>query len=360
MALLPEHLPGEKLLIRLWETVEKVGIGFARPWLMRREGQARASVEYMNALAVAQAEEDLKRLQSGEWRYDHLTGKLVEVALPLPVQPLPPSLPASSPNEPVETNADTPRLGSALGYAQRSVQTAMVRHLREEINLESILQRAEGIASDDVSDPPADRDVDIDWLERWRENAKGVSDADVQQLWAHVLAGEIKNPGRYSLRTLEFLRTISRSDAELIQKLGPFVIDRFIFNDGDILEKNGIPYDSLHDLQVLGIVSGVEALSLTWTANPEGKRQNTGFICNEVAVVVPNNDKKIELPCLIVTKMGQEVLSLGKFEAHGAYLKAFVAFLVSKGFTCNIGRLETDSSGRQRLATPFETMGPTK
>ena len=40
------EFPGEKLLIRLWETIAEKGIGgWLRPWQNRREGQSRIDAE---------------------------------------------------------------------------------------------------------------------------------------------------------------------------------------------------------------------------------------------------------------------------------------------------------------------------
>ncbi|MFZ4702978.1 MAG: DUF2806 domain-containing protein [Candidatus Methylumidiphilus sp.] len=44
-----------------------------------------------------------------------------------------------------------------------------------------------------------------------------------------MLAGEVKSPGNYSIRTLEFLRGLSKEEAEIISKMAGYVIqDRII------------------------------------------------------------------------------------------------------------------------------------
>ena len=45
MALIPERLPGERLLIKIWQTVTDRGIGgLLSPWQIKREGKAHADV----------------------------------------------------------------------------------------------------------------------------------------------------------------------------------------------------------------------------------------------------------------------------------------------------------------------------
>ncbi|MDI1283728.1 MAG: hypothetical protein PSV46_04980, partial [Reyranella sp.] len=58
------------------------------------------------------------------------------------------------------------------------------------------------------------------------------------------------------------------------------------------------------------------------------------------------------------TKLGQEVLSLGKFKANERYLRSLVDFLVGKGFTCELGKTGVTPEGRRALIPPWETIKP--
>jgi hypothetical protein len=49
--------PGERLIIRLWETLAEKGIGsLLKPWQIKREGIAHIEVRRAELLALAQAE----------------------------------------------------------------------------------------------------------------------------------------------------------------------------------------------------------------------------------------------------------------------------------------------------------------
>ncbi|MCY4287944.1 MAG: DUF2806 domain-containing protein [Aestuariivita sp.] len=67
---------------------------------------------------------------------------------------------------------------------------------------------ASGVLQDDPEEPP-EKHVDDDWLIRWRMAAGQVSLEELQDLWGQVLAGEIKSPGTFLLRTWEFLKQMS-------------------------------------------------------------------------------------------------------------------------------------------------------
>ena len=53
--------PGEKLVIRLWETIADKGIGgFLKPWQIKREGMAHLEVRRAELLALAQTKKDVE------------------------------------------------------------------------------------------------------------------------------------------------------------------------------------------------------------------------------------------------------------------------------------------------------------
>lgn len=56
-----------------------------------------------------------------------------------------------------------------------------------------------------------------DWFTAFFQTVRGFSDKDVQALWARVLAGEVSAPGSFSLRTLDFLRTLSAPEAKFLK-----------------------------------------------------------------------------------------------------------------------------------------------
>ena len=72
-------LPGEKLLVRLWETVAQKGVSaLLRPWQLRREGRALADVRREDSLSLAQTELDVEHIRSGRKRFD-ASRQLVEL-----------------------------------------------------------------------------------------------------------------------------------------------------------------------------------------------------------------------------------------------------------------------------------------
>ena len=205
------NYPGEKLLICLWETVAGKGVSaLVRPWQMRREGRALADVRREDALSLAQTEQDAEDIRSGRKSFN-ASYQLVE----------------------------RHEQASPLVIARRNRDA---REIRGEVNVSKALLSAEAALADDPQAPPA-RTVDDDWLFRWRDAASVVSSEELQTLWGRVLAGEIKSPGSFSLRTLDFLKNTSHEEALQIAKLAPFVLGgSHIFNDKKLLNFEGITF----------------------------------------------------------------------------------------------------------------------
>jgi hypothetical protein len=167
-----------------------------------------------------------------------------------------------------------------------------------------------------------------------------VSTEDLQKLWGSVLAGEVKAPGKYSIRTLEFLKTLSKAEAEMISKLAGYVIDGRIDRDQEkYLESNGLSFSWLLQMQELGVVSGVEALGLNtkYKSVKEGRFINV-LVSHNKALIVEHEDfsKVLEFKVYKLTNIGKQVLGLGSFEPDIEYLRLVGKEFATKGFSVKL------------------------
>ena len=81
-------------------------------------------------------------------------------------------------------------------------------------NVQAIVGQAIEQMPEQVPDTP----VDHDWTARFFDDAKDVSNEEMQKLWAKLLAGEVESPGCVSLRTLSILRNMTQKEAELFAR----------------------------------------------------------------------------------------------------------------------------------------------
>lgn len=137
---------------------------------------------------------------------------------------------------------------------------AMHRFVEEEANrqenMEAITEKAipqlEG-----ASDPSK---IEDDWITNFFDKSRIVSDNEMQDLWASVLAGEANSPGSYSKRTVNFLGDLDKRDAELFSALcsfgwfvGPFTPLVFDY-EASIYNDKGLNFDTLTHLDSIGLI----------------------------------------------------------------------------------------------------------
>lgn len=337
-------LPGEKLVIKLWETLAEKGIGsLLEPWHIKRTGMARNEVRSAELVMLAQAEVDANDIRAGRkqmvWEN---TPRLIDAPAP-EVLALPYKEHGQAKNE--------------KSLAEVALQTQTVDAIKREINVSKAVLKAEDILASDKQEP-SPRPVDDDWLNSWRDYAGRVSTEDLQQLWGSVLAGEIKTPGTHSLRTLEFMKGLSKNEAEKITRLARFVIEGRIFKaTPELLISKEITFDFLLQMQVLGIVAGVDSLGLTTTFKTVRKEDFIKVLRgNGKAVLVQHEDaeKELRIPAYLLTPIGAEILSLGSFSAEPDYLAATAKWIADKGFRVQVGDWTQLSETSGQLSNEYD------
>jgi len=87
-------------------------------------------------------------------------------------------------------------------------------HLRKQQNLEMIIQKTIGYCSDSEITDRADQD----WFNSYLALAEDIGNRTMQDLWAKILAGEISQPGTFSLKALKVFRSLNINEAKLLAK----------------------------------------------------------------------------------------------------------------------------------------------
>lgn len=206
---------------------------------------------------------------------------------------------------------------------------------RKRANVAAAVLEAAAVLDNDSGLVPA-AEVGQDWLFRWRDAAAEVSTDDLQKMWGQILAGEVKSPGQFSLRTLEFVRNLSQSEANLIAMLAPFVLGAYVVRiPNNRLAELGLAFGLILELADLGLVSGVEALGLTSTfGSREPDRYMSALKSHDKVVVVEHDDadKKAVIPVYQLSAIGREVMKLAGFKSDLNYLREAALLFVDRGF----------------------------
>ena len=199
-----------------------------------------------------------------------------------------------------ETDAEVEIL--RLQGQEKVAQYVLARNIQKVDNVEEIVSRAkQQFARDEqVSKEP----VAKDWITRFLDIAEEISDKDLQDIWGRILAGEIKKPRSYSLRTLEVMRNMSKDEALLIMKASTYQIALDLIST----EPFALSLMDLMSLVDIGVVCG-ETLIRTMTVPANGK---ISFVLNRKAQinVYATTGTKIQFKGYKLTKAGQELFTL--------------------------------------------------
>ena len=308
--------PGEELIIKLWESLVDKGIGgLLKPWQIRREGLAQAEVRRAELVMLADAEKQAEAIRSGRLK---LADSKYALAL-------------------TDTAADEPARSPVV---EATISGVVSDALRREVNVAKAITYAEAQLEADDDAPPA-ASIESDWLYRWRDHVGSISSAELQALWGRLMAGELKAPGSYSYRTLDFIKNLSRDEAQKIERLGPFLINNFVARDEKgILDKHGVGFGDLLELQELGVLSGVDGIGLSLTLDNLGRDSFLAVLrSHSRALVLRHSDptRDVSIAMYPLTTLGAQIVSLAESEPNDDYLEAVGKRIAKGGITVSIG-----------------------
>ena len=138
---------------------------------------------------------------------------------------------------------------------------AYIKALRDTTNLiDTAVRSAKYINPNKTNDIKIDNDFFWNTL----EHAKSVSNEEMQELIAKIIAGEYNSPGSYSLSTLQTIKILGKNELELFEKsssmlVGIYEIPYHIFSsleeisNKELKEELKINFTQLQTLQSLGL-----------------------------------------------------------------------------------------------------------
>jgi uncharacterized repeat protein (TIGR03899 family) len=239
---------------------------------------------------------------------------------------------------------DSESLKNELSLEERTQKRTEYIEQKRQKNIESITQKAaQNLESENnVSKEP----VDEDWTSRFFNYAKDISNEEMQELWGRILAGEVKQPNSFSLRTLEIIRNLSKAEAEVFLKFATLAITgnniSFILNFmGDKLleDKYKISFGDRLLLEELGFINAND-LQFKLFKSADQKAQILFTIGNTLVVHEKNENRpEQQLQVLVFTKIGQELLKLVQSSPSLDYIQLFASKLDRKNGSIKYARI---------------------
>lgn len=161
-----------------------------------------------------------------------------------------------------EAEAEAEKIKALVGIElseiqQRGIERLVHQEARKQENIESITAKA---AAELPPNAKTD-ELEEDWVAHFFDRCDKVSNEQMQSLWSRLLAGEATNPGTYSKRTVDFIATMDKSDADLFTKFCQFVwvvgeVTPLVFDEqAEVYTSQGIDFSSLKHLDSIGLIS---------------------------------------------------------------------------------------------------------
>lgn len=191
------------------------------------------------------------------------------------------------------------------GEIQREVQRPFIVEIetakayRQYSNLGSTLNKA----TPHITAPKNAMSDDNDVFWGLLEHAKEISNEEMQELIAKIIAGEYNNPDTYSMSTLQILKSLGKKEIKLFEKVCSLLLygnmlPHALFTNAevgkDFMKSVGIHFGSLQNLQGLGLFLPNDMTNTM--PNPEKKKYQAIYMGERLTFECTNENTNIEIP----------------------------------------------------------------
>lgn len=222
---------------------------------------------------------------------------------------------------------------------ERTVRRIGHQEVRRQQNIDAIVDQAISALPDNANDEP----VDQDWLAACLDKCKDVSDVQVRELWARLLAGEVGRPGRFSRSTLAVLETLGPTDAAKFTHLCRYmwhdVAASYVPIDGSDREYPasdiGLSFAEYLSLASLGLVQPGTTIRMTF------RKGSTRVWHGEQEYLLGYGSETRGFAVLAVTRAGRELWHVAEAVVESAYSQRAIEIIQQSGcrVTCRIPRV---------------------
>lgn len=222
------------------------------------------------------------------------------------------------------------------GLVARAISRISHQELENQKNLEDIISKAD----QELVGAPANEygpEMDEGWFNRFSNFAMSITNEDMKRVWAKILAGEIRRPDTYSIRTLNLMSMLSRKEAEIIGNMAQYVLYDYSSNhDAYILNSKlieDIKFSDVMLLMELGLLDSTPNLAITLEKREEEsiilflKRKETGLF-------ISTTQENLYVHIYKLTSLGKEIMQLiDGADLNIKYVKEFCDNLVKSNNT---------------------------
>ena len=200
---------------------------------------------------------------------------------------------------------------------------------------------------------------DPDWTARFFDSVQDVSSEEMQKIWARILSGEVENPGRTSLRTLDTLRNMTKRDAEMFSEACSFVLREREMYLYLILREIPDEYDALRYTKLLHLQDcGLVTLNLTGYSTDEDSEK---FVYQSLLLQISRAKahSRFETSVITLTTAGVELYRISEPRLRMDYLRSFAGILYSNNYQLSSAQIiNQHPDGRLEYRNEFTPIDP--
>lgn len=209
-------------------------------------------------------------------------------------------------------------------------------------NQVTIAQIAQNVASEGTNFTATSK-VDDEWLERFMDSAKFVSDEQVQLLWGNILAKEFEQPSSTPPSVIRILSEITPRYARAFQvicNLAVYIVpvdtigkimpvERHIILpvDYSYLTQYGINFSELNELQMLGLIQFDPSIGYVIQYNSKLNPKLHLIYGGKTATVLKYKDNHFPSGAAILTQAGKAIARFSETEIIEGHFDAVCNFL---------------------------------
>jgi len=190
------------------------------------------------------------------------------------------------------------------------------KEIRRQRNIDTVSHIAANQLK--IEETVSSEPVDVDWATRLFNIVEDVSNEEMQTLWGRILAGEVKQPKSFSVRTLELLKNLSKDEAETFTKFAQIALFQgekyFVFDpdNGKFLQENfDIKFTDRLKLVDVGLIVAERNLEFSFNAVLESETTNGLFYGKKgFSILRKVNTPKQGIQVMIFSKPGIELLKM--------------------------------------------------
>lgn len=216
--------------------------------------------------------------------------------------------------------------------ARQDERLRTLENKRQE-NIETTLAHAARELHDDNDVSPTP--VDPDWLSQFLSHCQDISSEDVQVLWGRILAGEVRNPGSFSRRTLASVYLLSREEANKFTKLcsavweipegpTPFLFHRL---DGSA-QFVDLGFQDLCDLEHAGLIRHCDnpgGYFIDNVDNPDSpSTMAASYLGRSFVITFHHPREQLQIGKVLLTSLGKELFPISGAVPNEEYLNQFL------------------------------------